>query len=110
MTITYIRVAGRSDIPRDARKRVEVSGQKITLFNIDGAYHAIFDTCPHKSTAPLVRGTLDGLAVRCPNHGYRFDLQTGECNISPQFNTRVYPVKVEGEDILIGFEDLPPAK
>jgi nitrite reductase (NADH) small subunit len=98
---SYIPAAKTSDIPPGERKRIEVEGERITIFNIDGEYHAIRDTCPHKKTAPLLRGTLDGLGIKCPNHGYRFDLKTGECNISPEFNTRVFPLKVEGETIYI---------
>ncbi len=104
MEIPYTAVAKTGDIPSGERKRVEVNGDRVTIFNIDNRYYAILDTCPHKKTAPLVRGTLDGLCIKCPNHGYGFDLKTGECNIDPVFNTRVFPVKVEGEDILIAME------
>ena len=33
--------------------------------------------CPHKG-ASLANATLDGGAVVCPWHGYRFDVKTGE--------------------------------
>lgn len=101
----YTKVAKTGDIPTGSRKRIEVGEQKITIFNIEDRFYAIHDTCPHKKTAPLVRGTLDGIGIKCPNHGYRFDLQTGECNVSPDYNARVFPLKVEGEDISILLED-----
>ncbi len=101
MTDQYIAVAKLDEVPVDGRKRVEIEGKRIALFNVDGEVYAILDTCPHKKTAPLVRGTLDGLGIRCPNHGYRFDFKTGECNVSPQFDTQVFPVKIVGDDILI---------
>ena len=97
----FIAVAKVADVPPGGRKRIEFNGGRVSLFHIDDEYYAILDTCPHKSTAPLIRGTLDGLGIKCPNHGYRFDLQTGECNISAQFNTQVYSVKIEGGDICI---------
>jgi nitrite reductase/ring-hydroxylating ferredoxin subunit len=96
-----IPVAQVEEIPRDARKRVEVDGKKISIFNIEGEYYAIFDTCPHKKTAPLIRGSLDGLGIKCPNHGYRFDLKTGDCNIDPALKTQVFPVVVQGDDICV---------
>ncbi|MDP6032184.1 MAG: nitrite reductase (NAD(P)H) small subunit, partial [Alphaproteobacteria bacterium] len=68
---------------------------------IAGEYYAIHDTCPHKKTAPLIRGTLDGIAIKCPNHGYRFDLKTGECNISSDFNAKIFQIKVEGGEIFL---------
>ncbi len=48
----WVAVAKVADIPPDSRKRVEVDGKKISIFNIDDQYYAIFDTCPHKKTAP----------------------------------------------------------
>ena len=97
----YSFVAETGEIPSGKRKRVEINGQRITIFNIENTYYAINDTCPHKKTAPLIRGKLDGLGIKCPNHGYRFDLKTGECNIDSVFNTKIYAVKVEGNSILL---------
>ena len=91
---TYTPVAHIKDIPAGKRKRFEVNGQRISIFNIGGEYYAIYDTCPHKGTAPLIRGVLDGMTIKCPNHGYRFDLRTGECNIDQTFNTKVYQIKI----------------
>jgi nitrite reductase/ring-hydroxylating ferredoxin subunit len=98
----YFQVAKASDIPSGERKRIELNGERISIFNIDGEFFAIYDQCPHKKTAPLIRGTLNGIGVKCPNHGYRFDLKTGECDRGERFNTRVYLVKVVDDDILVG--------
>ena len=98
----YSFVAKTGEIPSGERKRVEINGQRITIFNIENKYYAINDTCPHKKTAPLLRGKLDGLGIKCPNHGYRFDLKTGECNIDSAFNTKIYAIKIEGNSILLG--------
>ncbi len=97
----YTKVAPVRDIPKGSRMRIVLGENRITIFNIEGRYYAIDDVCPHKKTTPLVRGSLDGLGIKCPNHGYRFDLETGECDKGATFNTRVYPVKIEGEDISI---------
>jgi nitrite reductase/ring-hydroxylating ferredoxin subunit len=99
----YFQVAKTSDIPSGERKRVELNGERVSIFNIDGEFFAIYDQCPHKKTAPLIRGTLNGIGVKCPNHGYRFDLKTGECDRGERFNTRVYLVKVVDDNILVGY-------
>ena len=44
------------------------------------------------------------LGIKYPNHGHRFDLKADECNIDSAFNTKVYPIKVEGDSILIDFD------
>jgi nitrite reductase/ring-hydroxylating ferredoxin subunit len=98
----FIEVANLGEILPGARKRVEVRGELITLFNLDGELFAIYDRCPHKKTAPLLRGTLNGVCVKCPNHGYLFDLKTGKCDRGEEWNTRVYQVRIENEKILVG--------
>jgi len=97
----YTAVARTEEVPVGGRKRIEINGQRISIFNIASEYFAICDTCPHKGTAPLIRGKLDGLGIKCPNHGYRFDLKTGKCNIDSVFNTKVFPIIVEDDKILI---------
>ena len=62
----YTTVAETKEIPSGERKRVEINGRRISIFNINNAYYAINDTCPHKGTAPLIRGELDGLGIKCP--------------------------------------------
>ena len=44
------------------------------------------------------------LGIKYPNHGHRFDLEAGECNIDSAFNAKVSPMKVEGNSILIDFD------
>ena len=46
----FIEVASLGEIPPGERKRVEVRGELITLFNLDGELFAIYDRCPHKKT------------------------------------------------------------
>jgi 3-phenylpropionate/trans-cinnamate dioxygenase ferredoxin component len=86
----YLQVAKTNDIPSGERKRVELKGERISIFNIEKEFFAIYDQCPHKKTAPLIRGTLNGVGVKCPNRGHRFDLKTGKCDRSERFNTRVF--------------------
>ena len=104
MMIEFAEVADANDIPPGERKRVEVNGELITIFNLEGELFAIYDRCPHKKTAPLVRGTLSGVGIKCPNHGYRFDLKAGKCDRGKEWNTRAYQVKAENGKILVGPE------
>jgi nitrite reductase/ring-hydroxylating ferredoxin subunit len=41
---TYTPVARTEEIPVGERKRIEVSGQRISIFNIAGEYYAIHDS------------------------------------------------------------------
>ena len=95
----YLKVAKASDLlPGDA-KLVEVEGKKIALFNVEGSFYAIDDTCSHRG-GPLSEGMLEGTKVSCPWHGAAFDVTNG-AELSPPAPNAVahYNVRVEGADI-----------
>lgn len=82
-------------------KVVIAEGQYIALCNVDGEYHAVADVCTHDG-GPLDQGELEGTEIECPRHGARFDVCTGRALCLPAIlPIQIYPVKVEGEDILI---------
>jgi nitrite reductase/ring-hydroxylating ferredoxin subunit len=39
--------------------------------------------------------------VVCPWHAWEFDCTTGACDFNPEIVVRRYPVKVEGDDVLV---------
>lgn len=112
-------VAKTAEIPLGSQKVVRVEERDICIFNVKGAYHALLDRCPHEG-ASLCRGFRVGLAtsdkpgtfelsregefVKCPWHGWEFDLMTGQSWCDPR-RTRVrsYKVSVEtGEQLTKG--------
>ena len=95
-----IKVASRADVPAGTGKVVEAGGKQIALFNVDGKFYAIDNTCKHRG-GPLGEGELDGTNVICPWHGWEYDVTTGK-NLDDE-NVRVgcYAVKLEGDDIII---------
>ena len=81
---------------------VEVGGQRILIANVDGEYYATDDTCTHED-ASLATGALQGEWVKCPLHGSRFNVRTGEVQEEPADEPlKCYPVRVEGNAILVG--------
>ncbi len=105
-TAEFIAVATRAELPNGARKLLEIDGRAIAVFNIAGAYYAIADVCSHDD-GPVAEGDLHDHEIECPRHGARFDVRTGKVLSFPAIvDIPAYPVKVEGDDILIG---LPPA-
>jgi 3-phenylpropionate/trans-cinnamate dioxygenase ferredoxin subunit len=108
---TYV-VAKASELPPGERKLVEVGGRSIGVFNVDGAYHALRNVCPHQG-APLCLGSIQGTAecsapgeyvwgregriLRCPWHGWEFDLTTGQSVFNPH-STRVRSYRVTVEE------------
>lgn len=72
----FITVATTDELADQQAKLVEVEGQTIALFRVDGGFYALSDTCTHRR-GPLSEGTVDGAEVSCPWHGATLDIRTG---------------------------------
>jgi nitrite reductase/ring-hydroxylating ferredoxin subunit/multimeric flavodoxin WrbA len=71
-----------SEILEGKSKSFSISDERglrgdIAVFNINGKYHAISDTCVHKG-GPLSQGILKGDVVTCPWHGWKYNVRTGK--------------------------------
>jgi nitrite reductase/ring-hydroxylating ferredoxin subunit len=95
-----IRIATIEEVPAGGRKLIEVNGLEIALFNLEGRYCAMNNVCPHRQ-GPLIRGKIDQGGIHCPMHGWRFELETGECQRHPHAKATVYPVRVEGNALFV---------
>ena len=94
-----VKVAKANEIEPNYCKLVEVQGKKIALFNVDGKFHAIDNTCTHRG-GPLSEGELAGDEVTCPWHGARFKVTSGEVLRPPApQGVNSYKVRLNGPDI-----------
>ncbi|MEX0654849.1 MAG: Rieske (2Fe-2S) protein [Phycisphaeraceae bacterium] len=120
------------DLPPGHRRLVTAPGNiSIGVFNVNGRFYALRNICPHRK-APLCRGQVTGRVtssgpgdaqmhgsdqiLRCPWHGWEFDITTGESVFNPhKVRVKTYPVTVEtaaectseGETGYIPLEDEP---
>ncbi len=98
----WVEVARASDIPPGHAARVEIDGVPVAIFNVDGDFYALDDTCSH-AEASLSEGDLDPerCAIECPLHGSSFDLRTGDPLTLPAVEpVRVHHVEVDGEGVV----------
>jgi nitrite reductase/ring-hydroxylating ferredoxin subunit len=110
-------VATVDDIPPGQRMLVKVGGREIGIFNVGGEYFAVSNRCPHEG-ASLCKGRVVGLVessepgsyqfsrrgelLRCPWHGWEFDLRTGKSWCEPdRTKVRSYDLKVESGGALV---------
>lgn len=93
-----VRLGDAGSISDGERKLVVVDGTEVALFNVDGVIYAINNRCPHRN-GPLICGYIDGRGIKCPMHGWRYDLATGESERPAK--ATVYPVDVAGAGIFI---------
>jgi nitrite reductase/ring-hydroxylating ferredoxin subunit len=106
------RVLARADeIPPGTSKIVTTMGRQIGIFNVGGEFFALSNRCPHMG-AELCRGMIVGLVqsdgpgqyrvtrqgefLRCPWHGWEFEIRTGQSWFDPKkVRTRAYKTSVE---------------
>jgi len=103
-------VARVSDVQPGGRKLVTVRGRPIAIFNLGGEFFGLLNRCPHQG-GPLCEGLLTGLIeadepgayrysrpgeiIRCPWHGWEFDIRTGQSWCDPsKIQVRNYKVEV----------------
>jgi nitrite reductase/ring-hydroxylating ferredoxin subunit len=110
-------VARVEEIPPGSRRLVEVAGRSIAVFNLDGDFFALRNRCPHQG-GPLCDGvqfsaltagapgeydrSRPGELIRCPWHGWEFDIRTGRSWFDPdRTRVRSYPVSVRSGEELV---------
>lgn len=93
-------VAEVSEITPGRGRVFEVAGRQIALFQVDGKFLAIDNTCPHRG-GPLADGPVVGNVVTCPWHGWQFDCTTGKSTRNASVCVTSYPVAVDGTTIFI---------
>lgn len=112
-------VARASEVAPGSSRQVSAGGRDIALFNVAGTFYALANKCPHES-GPLCRGAIVGLStadvpgqyrlerpgefVRCPWHGWEFEIRSGQSYVDPtSTRVRTFDAKVEpGADLVKG--------
>jgi nitrite reductase (NADH) small subunit len=121
-------VCPAAELTPGQRRVVEVNGRSIGVFNVNGSYFAVRNRCPHHG-APLCLGLVKGLVLgprpyeyevvregeilRCPWHGWEFDLTNGRSIFNPHrvrvksYDVTVEPAPAGGEEDDTSIETYP---
>jgi len=112
-------VAARHEIAAGEKKLVEVAGREIGVFNVGGEFFALANRCPHEGGS-LCSGLISGIArsdgpnnyrierkgefIRCPWHGWEFDIRSGQSWCDPNsVRVRQFDIHVEaGAELVKG--------
>jgi 3-phenylpropionate/trans-cinnamate dioxygenase ferredoxin subunit len=101
-TVQFTHLASLRDLQIRKLICAKTETYRILLALAEDRVYAVDDMCPHED-ASLSKGSLHGDCVKCPLHGSRFRLATGEALDDPAEDAlKTYPVKIEGDDILVG--------
>jgi 3-phenylpropionate/trans-cinnamate dioxygenase ferredoxin subunit len=104
-------VCRTEELPMGQRRIVRIGSKSIGVFNVGGEFFALLNVCPHQF-APLCEGRIcgynapsrvgeflherEGEILRCPWHGWEFDIKTGRSIFNPhRVRTARYEVRVE---------------
>jgi nitrite reductase/ring-hydroxylating ferredoxin subunit len=111
-------VARVDDFPAGTRKMVQAGRVEVGVFNIEGRYYALPNTCVHQF-GPVCEGRISGTLMAdegthwqpawvqegeiliCPWHALEYDVATGRCLAYPKVRLRQYPVRVDGEHVVV---------
>lgn len=115
-------VGTKQEFAENNRKMVKLDEREdmhVGVYCIDGDFYAWRNICPHQA-APVCQGKVSGTylpskvyeykygldqqVLRCPWHGWEFNLKTGEHMVEGGFRKtklRGYPVEVDGDDVYL---------
>lgn len=97
----WVRVCGTGEAPAEGKvAEADANGVAICLARIEGELAAVDNVCPHRQ-GPLSEGWIEGHAVVCPWHSWAFDLRTGVAEPPDRGIVKVFPVRVEGNDVFV---------
>ena len=100
------KVCDLSEIPFKDMRCVSLADRNVLVAHTEDGVFVTDEMCTHED-ARLCDGNLSGHLVKCPLHGSRFDLTTGEVLDDPaETNLVIYPAVVENDSIYIDL-DLP---
>ncbi|HEX8963666.1 MAG TPA: non-heme iron oxygenase ferredoxin subunit [Rhodocyclaceae bacterium] len=98
----WIEIASVDAFPPGTCRTLEVDGLPVAVFNVEGNYFAISDTCTHE-TQTLSDGFIEDHEVVCPRHGSRFSLITGAALSPPAYEPiATFPVRIEDGMVKLG--------
>jgi nitrite reductase (NADH) small subunit len=112
-----VRVGAVDDVRREGCRVVSVAGRPIGVISVGDDFYAVGDHCPHMG-APMCSGSLSGTflpsaphelvygshqrVIRCPWHGWEFDLESGRSLLEPRrFGLKTYAVTEDDGQVVL---------
>ena len=103
--MNFVHLASLKDLQTRKLICVKTDSYRILIALAEGTVYAVDDMCTHED-ASLSKGSLHADCVKCPLHGSRFRLSSGEALDEPAEEAlNTYPVNIEGDDIMVGLPD-----
>jgi nitrite reductase/ring-hydroxylating ferredoxin subunit len=101
----FQRLVSLDELPPGSLLEIVRGNDLYAICNVNGEVRAMAGVCPHHG-GPLGQGALDEGLVTCPWHAWQFDPGTGACVFNDAVRVPVYPVRIEGGEILVDLPDV----
>jgi 3-phenylpropionate/trans-cinnamate dioxygenase ferredoxin subunit len=99
--VSRVPVGKVADLQPGMAVRVETEAGPVAVFNVEGKFYALCDTCSHEESS-LSEGYVDEDIVECPKHGAMFHIPTGEVRSLPATrNVEKFSVVVEDGELYV---------
>jgi 3-phenylpropionate/trans-cinnamate dioxygenase ferredoxin component len=97
----FHKLAKADEVAPGEVKQYQVEGRPVALCNVDGELYALEDICTHQF-AHLSEGGLEGEQIKCPLHGAKFDVKTGQAKSLPAVKpVPAHELKVEDGQVYV---------
>jgi nitrite reductase (NADH) small subunit len=83
-------------------KAIEKSilARRVAVFNVGGKLYGIEADCKHMK-ATLAKGDVVDGVLTCSWHGWKYDLESGECLTHSGMKLKRYEIVTEGDEIFL---------
>jgi 3-phenylpropionate/trans-cinnamate dioxygenase ferredoxin component len=90
-----------SDFPLNEQKIIDLEDEFVLVLRTPSGFWAIEDRCSHDDNE-LFGGEVVGKEIKCPRHGARFDLESGQALCLPAVRAvRTYNVVVSDKEVFL---------
>jgi nitrite reductase (NADH) small subunit len=95
-----IKMGRLSELPPGHSLEKRILARRVAVFNVGGKLYGIEADCKHMKASLAKGDVVDGI-LTCNWHGWKYNLDTGECITRPNMTLRRFDVELEGDDIIL---------
>lgn len=103
-----IRIASVHDVPPGTGRAFALPRYDVALFNVDGEFYALENSCPHQG-GPIADGWLESGTITCPWHGWCFDVRSGKMTLGDFARVRRFELVRAGDDLYVSDDPVEEA-
>ncbi|MCS5708883.1 non-heme iron oxygenase ferredoxin subunit [Candidatus Berkiella cookevillensis] len=97
----WLDVLPATQIPPGTHHVIVKEGVAIAVFNIEGKFYAIEDSCTHQGL-PLSDGFQEEDKIICPFHGAKFCIKSGRALSSPAYiNLKTFDTRLVADMVQV---------